>query len=137
MSEENQDRPPVPEIIPPRNGITELAQLVNGALSSITNRVPFGTVCRNTEYVDLKPEEKQIVDEVMEQLKPDIEEKAKALLTAEIRDRIVRYGNLSELKAKLKKGKKFFVKRKKGCIFIQFGTGDPEDPIEEFLVAST
>jgi hypothetical protein len=29
------------------------------------------------------------------------------------------------------------LKRKTGCIFIQFGEGTPDDPIQEFILAQT
>lgn len=94
-------------------------------------------VIRDLSYDELSPEDQKLVDALMEKVAPEIEEKAKVLLAAEIKDRIVRHGDFVSLGKMLKKGKKLSIKRKKGCIFIQFGTGDAEDPIEEFLVAST
>lgn len=88
-------------------------------------------------YDELDEKGKKAVDALMEELKSDIEQKAGELLFAEIRDKIVRSGDIKKLEGYVKKGKKPRVKRKDGCIFIQFGTGDPSDEIHEFLVAST
>lgn len=102
--------------------------------------MPVSTFPRTTiaeNYESLDTEGKKTVDTLMDQLKPDIEAKAIELLTNEIRDKIARSGDIKKLQEAATKGKKMEVKRKKGCIFIQLGTGTPTDPIEEFLIANT
>lgn len=88
-------------------------------------------------YEKLDKKTKEAVDKFMDQMMPDIEKKAAELLKNEIRDKIARTGDINKIMEYVKKGKKPKLKRKKGCIFIQFGTGDPDDEIEEFMVAST
>lgn len=134
------------EVIPPsgsargsNSGASPLATGLSELVNSVMNRVGLSTgiMLRDIEYEELDDGAKKIVDAFMEQIRPEIEEKARALLTAEIRDRIVRKADFADLGKLLKKGKKISLKRKKGCIFAQFGTGEPEDPIEEILLAST
>ena len=119
--------------------ISPLATSLSEAINSLMNRggLSMASLPRDIDYEDLDDSSKRIVDAFMEQLRPEIEEKAKALLTAEIRDRIVRKANLADIGRSLKKGKKLSLKRKRGCIFAQFGTGEPEDEIDEVLLAST
>lgn len=105
--------------------------MANSGLTSLLG------VSRDISYEELDDASKKVVDALMEQLKPEIEEKATALLTAEIRDRIVRKANIVDVGKALQKKKTVSLKRKKGCIFVQFGSGEPEDPIEELLIAST
>lgn len=135
MSEGNE-----PEVILPAtssNGLQRLATDMSQVIGSLTSRISLQGMPRDIEYSDLEQKDKETVDLMMEKLKPDIEAKAKALLTAEVRDRIVRRGDMIQLRVLLKRDKKLALKRKKGCIFLQFGTGDADDPIEEFLIAST
>lgn len=89
------------------------------------------------DYEDLPKETKQAIDKFMETLKPDIEKKAAELLEAEIRDKIAKTGDINKITAAMKKGKKISLKRKRGCIYLQLGSGDPNDKIEEFLIANT
>lgn len=89
------------------------------------------------DYDKLDKETKKAIDKFIDEIEPDVQKKAVELLRNEIRDKVARTGNINKLLEYLKKGKKPSLKRKKGCIFIQFGTGDPNDQIEEFLVAST
>lgn len=131
-----------PEVIPPgraiqrTNPLANLAEALGTAINQITTSsgVSLRAMPRQIEYEDLPQEDKAVVDALMEKLKPDIEEKAAAILAAEIRDRLVRQGDIVSMEKLLKKGKKPHIKRKKGCIFLQFGSGEA---IEEFLVAST
>jgi hypothetical protein len=88
-------------------------------------------------YDDLPEEGKKAVDALMEELKPDIKAKAEDLLFAEIRDKIARSGDLKKLQEYAAKGQNPSIKRKKGCIFIQYGSGAPNDEIHEFNVATT
>lgn len=123
-------------IEPADNGFATLGAAMQGVISGLTSRLSLSTFPREVEYDQLPLEERTIVDSIMESLKPEIEEKAKELLYYETRDRIVKLGDLEKLRV-IKKKKKVSLKRKKGCIYIQFGSGEPDDPIEEFLVAST
>jgi len=132
------------EVIPPssrspNNSVAPLANAIGGAIESLMHRggLSMAAIPRDIDYEDLDDASKKIVDAFMEQMRPEIEEKAKALLTAEIRDRIVKKADLAGLGKALRKGKKLSLKRKRGCIFVQFGTGEPDDPIDEFLLAST
>lgn len=138
---ENRREVQEPEVIPSGTNqgtsLQPFATNLQAALQSITGRLSLSDFPRNIDYSELKPDEKEVVDAIMERLKPEIEEKAKALLTIETRDRIVKQGDFKALSKILMKGKKSFLKRKKGCIFIQFGTGEADDPIEEFMIAST
>jgi len=88
-------------------------------------------------YDDLDEESKKAVDKLIEQIRPDIEKKAADLLLSETRDKIARTGNIKKLVKAMEKGKKLELKRKKGCIFLQIGTGEPGDELDEFLIAST
>jgi hypothetical protein len=138
-SREIQTREP-DAVIRPRDEqpLARLTDNISHAIETLLPRTLFqGASAGGVDYVDLDPEAKKAVDEFIETLKPDIEQKAVALITAEIRDRVARTGNITRIKQLLKKGKKPTVKRKKGCIFIQFGTGEPDDEIEEFMVMST
>lgn len=150
MSEDNNNEehreivpaePQPAEIIPsPQSpNLAQLGPALLGAVEEVMSRtgVTLASFPRDVTYEELPEAERKIVDGVMELLVPEIEEKAKILLTEEIRDRLVRKASLVDMAKLLKKGKKPRIKRKKGCIFIQFGTGEPKDPIEEFLVAST
>lgn len=132
------------EVIPPPSastdtGMSALAVSIGNALNSLMNRggLSMASLPRDIEYEDLDDASKKIVDAFMEQLRPEIEEKATALLTAEIRERIVKKADLIQIGKALKKKKKTFLKRKRGCIFVQFGTGEPDDAIDEFMLAST
>jgi hypothetical protein len=127
------------EVIPPNGRIAPLAAGIGEMVNSVMQRVgmSMGLTLRDVDYDELDEGSKKIVDAFMEKIRPEIEEKAKALLTAEIRDRIVRKADFVHIDKLLKKGQKISLKRKKGCIFAQFGSGEPEDPIDEFLLAST
>ena len=85
----------------------------------------------------LTPEQRQTVNDFMDALEPEIEAKAKDMLRSEIRDRLIRRGDFELIERNLRKGRQPQVKRKHGCLFIQFGSGEADDPIEEFMVAST
>ena len=89
------------------------------------------------EYDKLDKDTKKAIDTFMEEMKPEIQKKATDLLTFEIRDKIARTGNINKIMEAMKKGKKIKVKRKKGCIYLQMGSGEPNDQIEEFLIANT
>jgi hypothetical protein len=114
----------------------DVSQAIESLLSSRNIAPIFQGASIVDSYAELDPDSKQIVDEFVETLKPDIEQKATALITAELRDRVARTGDIARIKKLLKKGKKPSLKRKKGCIYVQFGTGDPDDEIEEFLLMS-
>lgn len=89
----------------------------------------------------LKPseEDERVIEEFMQLMDEEIEKYAKDLIRIEVRDKILSRGPaaIGAIKEALRKGKKPKLKRKKGCIFIQFGEGTPQDPIEEMLIAST
>ena len=145
MTENNEARQP-DEVLPPRepqrpqqNSLATFAQNIGDVIHQITTNsgLSFTSSAREIEYDDLAPNQKAIVDAVIEKLTPDIEEKAVNLLKLEIRDRLVKRGEWANLERLLKKGKVPKIKRKKGCIFLQFGTGEPDDPIDEFMIAST
>jgi len=88
-------------------------------------------------YDELDEETKKAIDNFIDKIRPDVEKKAAELLLNEMRDKIARTGDINKIIRMTKKGKKPSLKRKKGCIFLQFGEGTPEDPIEEILIAST
>jgi len=88
-------------------------------------------------YDELDENTKKAIDTFIEEIRPDVQEKAAELLLNEIRDKIARTGDINKIIKMTKKGKKPSVKRKQGCIFLQFGDGTPTSPIEEFLIAST
>jgi len=89
----------------------------------------------------LKPseEDERVIEEFMQLMDEEIEKYAKDLIRMEVRDKILSRGPaaIEAIREALRKGKKPKLKRKKGCIFIQFGEGTPQDPIEEMLIAST
>jgi len=89
------------------------------------------------EYDKLDKDTKKAIDTFMEEMKPEIQKKATDLLTFEIRDKIARSGNINKIMEAMKKKKKISLKRKKGCIFLQLGSGEPNDQIDEFLIANT
>jgi len=88
---------------------------------------------------ELSKEDEEVINKFMELMNEEIEKYAKDLIRAEIRDKIVRLGprSIKALQDAIKTGKKPKLKRKKGCIFLQFGEGTPDDPIDELLIAST
>jgi len=88
-------------------------------------------------YDELDEETKKAIDMFIDVIRPDVQEKAVELLLNEVRDKIARTGDINRIIKMTKKGKKPSLKRKKGCIFVQFGEGTPEDPIEEVMIAST
>jgi len=88
-------------------------------------------------YDELDEKTKEAIDTFIEEIRPDVEKKAGELLLNEMRDKIARTGDINKIIKMMKKGKKPSLKRKKGCIFVQFGEGTPEDPIEEVMIAST
>lgn len=85
------------------------------------------------------PETKKEVNAFLEkELMPKIKEVAVDLLKEEIRDKLERDPSaIAKVREALKKHKDVLIKRKRGCIYIQFGTGTPIDPIDEVLIAST
>ncbi|GAI38559.1 unnamed protein product, partial [marine sediment metagenome] len=88
-------------------------------------------------YEELDKKTKAVIDKFMDQMRPDIEKKAVELLKNEVRDKIARTGNINKIIKAVKAGKKPSLKRKKGCIYLQLGSGDPNDQIEEFIIATT
>lgn len=97
--------------------------------------LPEGVVAK---WKPSKKDEKTI-RQFMELMDSEIKKYAEDLIRFEVRDKIVKKGPdaIPVIKEALKKGKKPKLKRKKGCIYIQFGEGTPEDPIDEILIAST
>ena len=91
---------------------------------------------RGRDYEDLTEEEKKAVDVFMLQIEEEVQKKATDLLRNEIRDKIAASGNIAKL-LKMAKKKKPKLKRKRGCIFIQMGSGEPNDKIEEMLIGNT
>jgi hypothetical protein len=136
------------EAIPPGRAIEPVTQplepmqppvsdIFSRALNGILRNIPTSGLSSEMHYEDLDPKTKKTVDIFVEQLEPEIEAKAKDLMRAEIRDRIVKIGNIHEIEQLVKRGKKPVLMRKRGCIFIQFGSGAAYDEIEEFMVASS
>jgi hypothetical protein len=120
------------------NAYLEKQMQERGVISPILHGPVVGPATKIVEnYDELDAEGKKAVDALMDELKPDIDAKAKDLLYSEVRDKIVRSGDIKKLQEYVKKGQKGSIKRKKGCIFVQFGTGDPDDEIHEFNVAAT
>ena len=83
-------------------------------------------------------EDEEVINEFMDLMDEEIKKYAEDLIRVEVRDKIVSRGPqaINVIKEAIKKGGKPKLKRKKGCIFIQFGEGTPEDPIDELLIAS-
>jgi hypothetical protein len=130
-------------VIPPQSPSTPLTPAPTG-LNAISQMVesfvrPFMSAAlatdRNPEQ--LTKEQHQTVTDFMEALEPEIDAKAKDMLTFEIRDRLIRRGDFEIIERNLRLGRKPQLKRKTGCLFIQFGTGEANDPIEEFMVATS
>jgi len=87
----------------------------------------------------LSKEDEKVINDFMDLMDEDIKKYAEDLIRVEIRDKIVSRGReaINIIKEAVKKRKKPKLKRKKGCIYIQFGEGTPEDPIEEIMIAAT
>lgn len=132
--------PTPPEVIlPPTTSLPSLGNGFARALNSVFNGLGLsGSVNgQSLHYEELPLQDRKTIDAFVEQLEPEIEAKSKDLMRAEIRDRVVKMGNISEIERLLRRGKKPHLMRKRGCIYIQFGTGAPYDEIEEFMVASS
>lgn len=99
--------------------------------------LPVAVPSLAASYDELDEKTKKAIDTFIDEIRPDVQEKAAELLLNEIRDKIARTGDINKIIKMMKKGKKGKLKRKKGCIFLQFGEGTPEDPIEEVMIAST
>jgi len=100
----------------------------------------FTNIVRPTiPYVEVTPKVKNEVDSFLEkELMPQIKEVAVDLLKEEIRTKLESDPSaIAKLREAVKKCKEVLIKRKRGCIFIQLGTGTPKDPIDEILIAST
>ena len=125
----------------------QLLAIMDRLMNRIYERVPSlpslpttGVVSATSPMTwELSREDETTLNEFMESMNEDIEKYAKDLLRAEIRDRLVRMGPaaIARVRRALKKGKKPALKRKTGCIYIQFGDGSPNDPIDEWLIANT
>jgi hypothetical protein len=98
---------------------------------------PVAVPALAASYEELDKKTKTAIDSFMDQMRPDIEKKAVELLKNEVRDKIARIGNINKIIKAVKAGKKPSLKRKKGCIYLQLGSGDPNDQIEEFIIATT
>lgn len=80
-------------------------------------------------------EDRAIIDEFMKNhLEPEIKENAIDMLRGEIRDKLLLGGNPKRIKELLSKGKKGKLKRKKGCLYLEFGEGTPGDPISDSIL---
>jgi hypothetical protein len=136
------DREIIPRSSPveviPANNFNSLAQQIGDAVNIMFGRagITLGPK-RAIEYEDLDEEGKKIIDATLSSLDEELTQKAKIMLAAEIKDRLARYGDMAMLSKMLKKKKHVYLKRKIGCLYLQFGTGEAEDPIDEFLIAST
>jgi len=88
---------------------------------------------------EASPQVKKEVDGFLEkELMPQVKEVAVDLLKEEIRDKLERDPSaIAKLREAVKQHKEVLIKRKRGCIYIQCGTGTPKDPIDEILIAST
>jgi len=124
----SQPQPP-PNVGPTEPTVSDLAR----AFTSILR----GTTTIPTEEVS--PEIKKEVDKFVDtELTPQIKEVAVDLLKEEVRDKLYRdQSAIAKIREAVKKHKKVLIKRKRGCIYLQFGTGTPKDPIDEVLIAST
>ena len=95
----------------------------------------------SAEAVEWQPssEDEQVINEFMTMMDEEIKKYAEDLVRMEVRDKILRTGPsiIKKLKQAIKKGQKAKLKRKKGCIFVQFGEGTPDDPIDEIMIATT
>jgi hypothetical protein len=132
--------PSPPEVISPRRPgpPSSLGDQFGQLLENAIQRMPMMSQPNlDVDYADLGPEEKKIVDEFIDTIDSEINLKAVELIKAELRDKIARRGDVARISKLLRKGKKPYLKRKKGCIFVQFGTGEPNDEMEEFLLMST
>jgi len=152
MSEENERereleaQAPTPEVLTPRQrNMEKLAERFNQLIDQIlgpaisggpVTPMPMISFPRTEDYNDLPVEDKKVIDAFMEELKPEIQAKSVALMTEELKDRLARAGT-AQIKKLTQHKKKASLKRKRGCLYLQFGTGEPDDPIDEFLVAST
>lgn len=96
----------------------------------------FSALPVGREYPTPTKEEETLIKDFMTLMDEEIEKYAKDLIRAELRDQILKRGPEAYpiIREALKKGKKPGLKRKKGCIYLQFGSGSPEDPIEEILI---
>jgi len=92
-----------------------------------------------TPQVEASPQVKKEVSVFLDkELMPQLKDVAVDLFKEEIRDKLE--GNpsaIAKLREAVKKHKEVLIKRKRGCIYIQLGTGTPKDPIDEILIAST
>jgi len=87
---------------------------------------------------EASPEVKKKVNDFLGKLMPQLQNVAVDLLKEEIRDKLERDPSaIAKLEEAVKKSKDILIKRKRGCIYIQCGTGTPKDPIDEILIAST
>lgn len=127
-----------PTVLAPRDSRPNpIGQAFSDMVSQAASAIRSSASASDVEYADLDANAKSLIDETIERLKPELQKKADALITAEIRDRLAKYADLKHLSKMLAKNKTVSLKRKKGCIYLQFGQGEPDDPIEEYVVMMT
>ena len=77
-----------------------------------------------------------IVDEFMKTLEPEIMQDGGKILKEEIKGKLLRGGNPQRIKEHQSKGKKGKLKRRRGCVYLEFGEGTPSDPVDSLLILS-
>jgi len=118
----------------------QLVRIFQNVLRRVSTTLPgFSALPVGLEHPPPTEEEEKLIKDFMGLMDEEIEKYAKDLICAELRDQILKRGPeaFPIIREALKKGKKPALKRKKGCIYLQFGSGSPEDPIEEILILRT
>jgi len=122
-----QSRAQQSESVPREITVREFAQQFTNVIRPVTS------------YAEATQEVKKEVDSFLEkELMPQIKEVAVDLLKEEIRTKLESDPSaIVKLREAVEKHKEILIKRKRGCIYLQFGTGTPKDPMDEVLIAST
>ena len=83
----------------------------------------------------LDEEAKKDTEEILEAMKPDIEENGTELLEGVLRETVTMLdgGTKKKIKKEMKAGRKPKLRRKKGCLYLVIGDGVSE-PIEEIYL---
>jgi len=139
LSEGRREEPRTSAVFSPETE-EQFIRMMARIMERVTTTVPnMARLPVQPEALKPSEEDEKVIQKFMEHMDEEIEKYAKDLIRVEIRDKILSRGSaaIEAIKAAIEKGKIPKLKRKKGCIFIQFGEGTPEDPIEEILIAST
>jgi len=133
-----------PEVLLPGplspEAMNQWMQLMDAIMNRLQERVPnLGALAAAPEGWQPTEEEEKILAGFMEDMDEEIERYAKDMIRVELRDKILSKGPdaVRLIREARRRGIKGRLKRKKGCIFVQFGEGTPDSPIEEFLLAQT